>query len=105
MILRKNQVPADRAERESFGVSDTQRLSAAGGLFLMMATLKAPVNQVAPIQYSQMLWAVFLGYFLFQDTVDGFTWLGIAVILVAGLFTLLREEHITGWWHRQRWLP
>lgn len=80
-------------------------LSAAGGLFLMMATLKAPVNQVAPIQYSQMLWAVFLGYFLFKDTVDGFTWLGIAVILVAGLFTLLREEHITGWWHRQRWLP
>ncbi|MBK0394894.1 cupin domain-containing protein [Ramlibacter algicola] len=32
MILRKNQVPAERAERETFGVSDTVRLSAAGGL-------------------------------------------------------------------------
>ena len=80
-------------------------LSAAGGLFLMMATLKAPVNHVAPIQYSQMLWAVFLGYFMFKEGVDTFTWVGIAVILAAGLFTLLREEQLTGWWHRQRWLP
>lgn len=67
-------------------------LSAAGGLFLMMATLKAPVNHVAPIQYTQMLWAIFIGYFMFKEGVDALTWLGIAVILVAGLFTLLREE-------------
>lgn len=32
MILQKNQVPAERAERESFGVSETRRLSDAGGL-------------------------------------------------------------------------
>ncbi|ROZ75388.1 cupin domain-containing protein [Ramlibacter sp. WS9] len=32
MIIKKNQVPAERAERESFGVSDTLRLSDAGGL-------------------------------------------------------------------------
>jgi uncharacterized cupin superfamily protein len=32
MIVRKNQVPAERAERESFGVTDTLRLSDAGGL-------------------------------------------------------------------------
>ena len=80
-------------------------LSAFGGLFLMLATLKAPVNHVAPIQYSQMLWAVLLGFFLFKERIDAFTWVGIAVILAAGLFTLLREEQLTGWWHRQRWLP
>jgi uncharacterized cupin superfamily protein len=32
MIIKKNQVQAERAERESFGVSDTVRLSEAGGL-------------------------------------------------------------------------
>ena len=32
MIIKKNQVLAERAERESFGVSDTLRLSDAGGL-------------------------------------------------------------------------
>ena len=32
MIIKKNQLPAERAERESFGVTDTLRLSDAGGL-------------------------------------------------------------------------
>ena len=32
MIIKKNQVQAERAEREAFGVSDTVRLSHAGGL-------------------------------------------------------------------------
>jgi uncharacterized cupin superfamily protein len=32
MIVKKKQVPAERAERESFGVMDTLRLSDTGGL-------------------------------------------------------------------------
>lgn len=32
MIIHKNQVPAERVERESFGVTETVRLSDAGGL-------------------------------------------------------------------------
>jgi uncharacterized cupin superfamily protein len=32
MIIRKNQVEAERAEHEGFGITDTLRLSAAGGL-------------------------------------------------------------------------
>ena len=32
MIIKKNQVTAERAEREAFGVSDTLRLSDVGGL-------------------------------------------------------------------------
>lgn len=32
MIIKKNQVASERAERESFGVVDTLRLSDAGGL-------------------------------------------------------------------------
>ena len=32
MIIKKNQVQAERAERESFGVSDTVRLSEVGGI-------------------------------------------------------------------------
>ncbi len=32
MIIRKSEVPAERAERESFGVTDTVRLSEVGGI-------------------------------------------------------------------------
>lgn len=79
-------------------------LSALGGVLLMQATLQTAVNHVAPTQYSQMIWAVLLGRWLFQDRLDGLTWLGIAIIMATGLFTLIREEHVTGWWHRIRLL-
>lgn len=79
-------------------------LSALGVVLLMQATLATAVNRVAPTQYSQMLWAVALGAWLFHDQVDGWTWLGIGIILAAGLFTLLREERVTGWWQRMRML-
>lgn len=79
-------------------------LSALGNVFLMHATLATPVNHVAPTQYSQMLWAVWLGWWLFQDRLDAMTWLGIAIILCAGLFTVVREEHVSGAWRRMRML-
>lgn len=79
-------------------------LSALGTVLLMQATLATPVNHVAPTQYSQMLWAVLLGWWLFQDRIDALTWVGIGIILAAGLFTLVREERVTGWWHRMKML-
>lgn len=87
------------AQAAGFGL-----LSALGVVLLMYATLATPVNHVAPTQYTQMLWAVWLGWWLFDDQVDAWTWLGIVIILSAGLFTLLREERVTGWWHRMRML-
>lgn len=79
-------------------------LAALGTVLLFRATLATEVSHVAPTQYSQMLWAVLLGAWLFNDRVDGLTWLGIGMILAAGLFTLLREERVTGWWRRMRLL-
>ncbi|AXA85488.1 EamA family transporter [Lysobacter oculi] len=79
-------------------------LSALGTVLLMQATLATPVNHVAPTQYSQMLWSVLLGWWLFHDRIDALTWVGIGIILAAGLFTLVREERVTGWWHRMKML-
>lgn len=77
-------------------------LAALAAVLLMLATQKAPANHVAPTQYSQMLWAVFLGYVLFHDQLDWPMAVGIAIILGAGLFTLVREEQVTLWWKRAR---
>ncbi|GEM_PF-6252981 len=46
---------------------------------------------VAPMQYSQILWAVFYGALLFGEWPDGATVLGAAVIIASGLFILFRE--------------
>jgi drug/metabolite transporter (DMT)-like permease len=77
-------------------------LAALAAVLLMLATQKAPANHVAPTQYSQMLWAVLLGYVLFHDELDWPMAVGIAIILGAGMFTLVREEKVTRWWKRMR---
>jgi drug/metabolite transporter (DMT)-like permease len=70
-------------------------LAALASVLLMLATQKAPANHVAPTQYSQMLWAVLLGYVVFGDQLDWPMAIGIAIILGAGLFTFIREGQVT----------
>ena len=77
-------------------------LAGLAGVLLMLATQRVPANRVAPTQYSQMLWAIGFGYWLFGDALDWPMLVGIALILGAGLFTLVREEQVTGWWRRMR---
>ena len=77
-------------------------LAGLAGVLLMLATLHAPANRIAPTQYSQMLWAIGFGYWLFGDRLDWPMLVGIALILAAGLFTLVREERVTSWWRRMR---
>lgn len=43
-------------------------------------------SQMAPIDYSRILWTVTLGYVVWGEFPDGLTWIGIAVIVVCGLY-------------------
>ncbi|MBN2907780.1 MAG: DMT family transporter [Rhodobacteraceae bacterium] len=68
----------------------------AGGALLAMTLLIAAYRAaeavvVAPMQYSQMLWAVALGLVFFGETPDGATLLGSCVIAASGLAVFLRE--------------
>ena len=47
---------------------------------------------VAPMQYSQMLWAIGYGWFLFGESVDTYTLIGSAIIIASGLYIVLRES-------------
>ncbi len=46
---------------------------------------------VAPMQYSQILWATGYGWFLFGESVDRATLIGAAVIIASGLYIVFRE--------------
>jgi drug/metabolite transporter (DMT)-like permease len=67
-------------------------LAALATVLLMHATSQAPAALVAPTQYSQMLWAVLIGYLVFGDTVDLPMVIGILLIIGSGLLTLARER-------------
>ncbi|MEX1661323.1 DMT family transporter [uncultured Thioclava sp.] len=46
---------------------------------------------VAPMQYSQILWAIFYGWFIFGEGVDAPTMLGAGVVIASGMYIVFRE--------------
>lgn len=46
---------------------------------------------VAPMQYSQMIWAAIYGYLIFGEMPDSMTLLGAAVIIASGIYIVMRE--------------
>lgn len=48
----------------------------------------APSASVAPFEYSFMFWGVLWGWMFWGDLPDGTGWLGIAVIVAAGLYVI-----------------
>ena len=63
-------------------------LSTVGGLLIIAAYRMAPAIVVAPMQYSQILWASTLGLIFWQERPDLATMIGIGVIIAAGLMLL-----------------
>ncbi|MEP3278456.1 MAG: DMT family transporter [Stappiaceae bacterium] len=61
-------------------------------LFIIAAYRRAAAVMVAPLQYSQMLWAVLYGFLFFQDIPDKWVGVGATVIIASGLFVLWRED-------------
>jgi len=46
---------------------------------------------VAPMQYSQILWAAVFGALIFDETPDRYTVIGAGVIIASGVYIVLRE--------------
>lgn len=66
-------------------------LAFAAGLFLIAAYKRADAAIVAPMQYSQILWAALYGSLLFAESADQTTWIGAAIIIASGLYIVARE--------------
>ena len=65
-----------------------------GQLFLTSALRFAPVSVVVPFDYTQLLWAVLLGWAIWDTQPPSTTWAGAAVIVASGLYTLYREHKL-----------
>jgi drug/metabolite transporter (DMT)-like permease len=76
--------------------------TAVGQLAFLAACRLSPASQIAPTHYSQIGWAVLLGAIFFQELPDLYTYLGLALIVGAGLLTMFREKLKFG---TIRWIP
>ncbi|WP_269583217.1 DMT family transporter [Roseibium sp. Sym1] len=52
----------------------------------------APAAVVAPLQYSQILWATLFGMLFFSETPDLYVGIGSAIIIASGIFVVWRES-------------
>ena len=60
----------------------------AGNYGLVTAFRKAPVAIVAPFEYTGLVWALLFGAVFFQETPPPTFWIGVPLIIGAGLYTL-----------------
>lgn len=63
--------------------------SMAGNFLLILAYRRAEASRMAPLVYTQLIWAVVLGALIFGELPDGLAILGLFVLLVSGLAGLL----------------
>lgn len=66
-------------------------IAAFGHFLLIRAFDHAPASLLAPYSYSEIIMATAVGWFIFGDFPDGWTWTGIAVIVASGIYISWRE--------------
>lgn len=62
------------------------------GRFIIAAYQTGEAAIVAPMQYSQILWATAYGLIFFEEKPDIYTAVGAAIIIASGLFIVFRES-------------
>ncbi len=67
-------------------------LGLVGHLALIRALDYAPATLLAPFSYSQLVWVTLLGLAVFGDFPDGWSLVGMAIIVGAGLYLISRQR-------------
>jgi len=65
---------------------------ALGHFFMIKAFEKTPASLLAPFNYTSLIWATILNFFLFGDLPDTWTILGAGIIISSGLYLVRRES-------------
>lgn len=89
MVLPAVYVPMPWQDLALMGVIS---LLGMGGAALIIAAYRtAQAVIVAPMQYSQIIWAALYGWLFFKENIDARTAAGSAVIIASGIYIVLRE--------------
>lgn len=74
------------------GMATIAALGFCGALCHIAAYRRGRAVVVAPMQYSQILWATLYGAVFFAETPELNTAIGAAIIIASGMYVVLREE-------------
>ncbi|BBK43387.1 hypothetical protein STVA_34070 [Allostella vacuolata] len=66
-------------------------LGGLGHYFVARAFMWGPASVISPFNYGQIAVATLLGYLIFGNLPDVWTWVGVAIIIGSGLYIAYRE--------------
>jgi drug/metabolite transporter (DMT)-like permease len=69
-------------------------LGSLGHFCLISGHRLAPASVLSPFIYTQLIWVVILGYFVFDHVPTGWTMAGAAMVIGSGLYLLYRERQV-----------
>ncbi len=67
-------------------------IGATAHFMMIKAFESAPASALAPFSFSQIIWVMLLGYFVYGDFPSSGTLLGIVIIIASGLYVVLSER-------------
>ncbi|NPD19975.1 DMT family transporter [Alterinioella nitratireducens] len=65
-----------------------------GYVFSIMVMRVGEIGFVAPFRYTMLIWALVLGWLVFEDWPNAFTQAGAVIVVATGVFTLYRERKV-----------
>ena len=74
-------------------------------ILIIRAVARTPASHIGPAQYVQILWAVALGALFFNETPDAIGYIGLAILVIAGVLTVFSDgaqARIAGRWSEFR---
>ena len=63
-----------------------------GHFFLILSLKYADASKLAPFGYFEIITNVILGYYFFTDFPDSWTWFGLSIIIISGIYISFREQ-------------
>ena len=70
-------------------------LGLIGQLLILTGFRCAPAAVIAPMQYSQLIWAIVFGYLFFNEPVDNIALFGAGVTNLSGVLMVWRESRVS----------
>jgi drug/metabolite transporter (DMT)-like permease len=67
-------------------------LGGTANVIFISATRLARASEIAPMQYSQIAWAITFGAVFFHEYPDLLAYVGLAVVVVFGVLNVVSEE-------------
>lgn len=81
--------PKDAALLFTIGI-----LGGLGQILIVQAYRYGDASLIAPFEYSTMLWAVAIGWFMFGDWPANAVFVGAVIVIASGIYVILREQQL-----------